>query len=424
MGETCYPSNAEARDSPVHMCNASCGGRDASCLAVAFAILDKAEMFGSARGRVEPTQGGHMHRRSFLAGTAAAATAATLQAASAATEGPFGATGVPLPVPPYQEKPLGPLPNSRYPDPHIESLDKRFKGSVGTGAVERIATGFRWVEGPTYCAAGRYLIFSDIPNNRMMRILEDDNHLSVFRYPSMNSNGNTIDPQGRLVTAEHTGRRITRTELDGTITIVADSYNGKKLNSPNDVVVASDGSIWFTDPTYGVRGYYESLHGEVEQEKHNVFRVDPHSGKISVVVDDFVQPNGICFSPNEKRLYIIDTGISEGPGNPAHIREFDVDLESGKVSNSKVFADNFAPGLTDGMRADVEGNIWCSMGWGDPKEDGVRCYSPAGELLGKIHIPETCANLTFGGIERNRLYIGGQTSVYACYVNTQGAAKP
>jgi gluconolactonase len=365
-----------------------------------------------------------MHRRSFLAGTAAAATAATLQAASAATEGPFGATGVPLPVPPYQEKPLGPLPNSRYPDPHIESLDKRFKGSVGTGAVERIATGFRWVEGPTYCAAGRYLIFSDIPNNRMMRILEDDNHLSVFRYPSMNSNGNTIDPQGRLVTAEHTGRRITRTELDGTITIVADSYNGKKLNSPNDVVVASDGSIWFTDPTYGVRGYYESLHGEVEQEKHNVFRVDPHSGKISVVVDDFVQPNGICFSPNEKRLYIIDTGISEGPGNPAHIREFDVDLESGKVSNSKVFADNFAPGLTDGMRADVEGNIWCSMGWGDPKEDGVRCYSPAGELLGKIHIPETCANLTFGGIERNRLYIGGQTSVYACYVNTQGAAKP
>ena len=197
------------------------------------------------------------------------------------------------------------------------------------------------------------------------------------------------------MTCEHTGRRVTRTELNGTITVIADSYNGKKLNSPNDVVVASNGSIWFTDPTYGVRGWYESLHGEIEQEKHNVFRVDGKTGDITVVVDDFVQPNGICFSPDEKKLYVIDTGISEGPGNPAHIRVFDVDIASGKVSNGKVFAEGFAPGLTDGMCADVEGNIWCSMGWGDPKEDGVRCYSPQGELLGKIHIPETCANVVF-----------------------------
>ncbi len=364
-----------------------------------------------------------MDRRAFLAGSAAAATAATLKAATAAeTEGPFGETGMPTGVPLNEGLPLGPLPDTRYPDKHIESLDKRFKGSVGTGAVERIAHGFRWAEGPAYFAAGRYLVFSDIPNNRMIRFLEDDGHVSVFRYPSLNSNGNTVDYEGRLVTAEHTGRRITRTEHNGTITVIADRYNGKKLNSPNDVVVASNGSIWFTDPTYGVRGWYESLHGEIEQEKHNVFRVDGKTGATTVVVDDFVQPNGICFSPDEKKLYVIDTGISEGPGNPAHIRVFDVDIDSGKVANSKVFADGWAPATTDGMRCDVEGNVWCSMGWGDPKEDGVRCYHADGTLLGKIHTPETVSNIAFGGILRNRLYILGTTSVYACYVNTQGAA--
>jgi gluconolactonase len=363
-----------------------------------------------------------MKRRAFLTASAASATTALVKSAGAATEGPFGETSVPLRS--SEGLPLGPLPNSRYPDTHIESLDKRFKGSVGTGAVERVATGFRWAEGPAYFGGGRYVVFSDIPNNRMMRLLEDDNHLSVFRSPSLNSNGNTVDPQGRLVTCEHSGRRVTRTELNGTITVIADSYNGKKLNSPNDVVVASNGSIWFTDPTYGVRGWYESLHGEIEQDKHNVFRVDGKTGNITVVVDDFVQPNGILFSPDEKKLYVIDTGISEGPGNPSHIRVFDVDIDTGKVSNGKVFAEGFAPGLTDGMRCDVEGNVWCSMGWADPKEDGVRCYSPQGELLGKIHIPETCANLVFGGLLRNRLYICGSTSLYACYVNTQGALKP
>jgi gluconolactonase len=365
-----------------------------------------------------------MNRRAFLAATAAAATTATVKVAAAATEGPFGETGIPLPVPRGEQLPLGPLPNTRYPDTHIEALDKRFKGSVGTGAVERIATGFRWAEGPQYVPAWRCLVVSDIPNNRMMRILEDDNHLSVFRYPSLNSNGNTLDAQGRLISCEHSGRRVVRTEFNGTITVLADRYNGKKLNSPNDVVAASDGSIWFTDPSYGVRGYYEGVHGDIEQEKHNVYRIDPHSGEVTVVVDDFVQPNGICFSPDEKKLYIIDSGISEGPGNPAHIRVFDVDIGSGKVSNGKVFADGFAPGLTDGMRADVDGNIWCSMGWADPKEDGVRCYSPAGELLGKIHLPETVANLSFGGVQRNRLYIAASTSVYACYVNVQGAGMP
>ncbi len=364
-----------------------------------------------------------MNRRAFLAATAStAASAATLKLASAATEGPFGETGVPLPVPPYSELPLGPLPGSHYPDRHIETLDKRFKGVVGTGAVERVATGMRWCEGPAYFRAGRYLIFSDIPNNRMMRLLEDDNHLSVFRTPSLNSNGNTVDPQGRLVTCEHNGRRVTRTELDGTITVIADSYDGKKLNSPNDVVVASNGSIWFTDPNYGIKANYEGIQAQQEQEKHNVFRVDGQTGNITVVVDDFVQPNGIMFSPDEKKLYVIDSGITDG--GPAHIRVFDVDIDAGKVSNGRVFAEGFAPGLTDGMRADVDGNVWCSMGWGDPKEDGVRCYSPEGQLLGKIHTPETVANLTFGGLLRNRLYICGSTSIYAVYVATQGAAHP
>jgi len=362
-----------------------------------------------------------MDRRKFLAASAAAATVAVAKAANAATEGPFGETGVPLPVPPSGQLPLGPLPDTRYPDKHIESLDKRFPGGPGTGGVERVATGFRWTEGPAYFAAGRYLIFSDIPNNRMMRLLEDDNHLSVFRYPSLNSNGNTVDPQGRLVSCEHTGRRVTRTEFDGTITVIADKYNGKKLNSPNDVVVASDGSIWFTDPTYGVRGWYESLHGEIEQSKHNVFRVDPNTGDVKVVIDDFVQPNGILLSPDEKKLYIIDTGISEGPGNPAHIRSFDVDIGSGTLRNGKVFV-KFDNVLMDGMRCDVHGNVWCAGGWFDPKEDGVRCYAPDGTLLGKIHLPETAGNLVFGGVQRNRLYIMASTSVYACYVNTQGAA--
>ena len=183
-------------------------------------------------------------------------------------------------------------------------------------AVERVATGFRWAEGPVYFPAGRYVLFSDIPNNRIMRFSEDDGHVSVFRQPSMNSNGNTIDREGRLITCEHSGRRVTRTELDGSITIIADKYNGKKLNSPNDVVVAADGSIWFCDPAYGIGGYYEGIKAEPEQEKKNVYRVDPKSGDIKVVVDDFVEPNGICFSPDEKKLYIMRYRLHGRAGQP------------------------------------------------------------------------------------------------------------
>ena len=362
-------------------------------------------------------------RRTLLKGAAAlAATAATATAASAASERPLGETAVRLRD--TQPMPLGPLPGTRYPDAHIEALDKSFKGSPGTGAVERLATGFRWAEGPVYFPAGRYVLFSDIPNNRIMRYSEDDGHLSVYRQPSMNSNGNTIDREGRLITCEHSGRRVTRTELDGSITVIADKYQGKKLNAPNDVVVASNGTIWFTDPGYGIKGDYEGLKEPFEQDKHNVFRVDPKTGDIKVVADDFVMPNGIALSPDEKKLYVIDTGLTEGEGNPAWIRVFDVDTDQGKLSNSKVFANDFAPGFTDGMRVDTDGNVWCSMGWGDPKEDGVRCYNPEGHLIGKVHLPETVANLCFGGQQRNRLYICGSTSLYGLYTSATGALKP
>jgi gluconolactonase len=373
----------------------------------------------------------NVDRRTLLKGAAAlAATAVTMKAASAATVTPFGQTGATtLSTDPL---PLGPLPGSRYPDSHLESLKKPkvsfgpggFPAFAGTMAVERVATGFRWAEGPVYFPAGRYVLFSDIPNNRIMRFSEDDGHLSVFRQPSMNSNGNTIDREGRLITCEHSGRRVTRTELDGSITIIADKYNGKKLNSPNDAVVASDGSIWFTDPVYGIGGYYEGVKAEPEQEKHNVYRVDPKSGDVKVVVDDFVEPNGIAFSPDEKKLYVLDTGFTDGPDNPSHIRVFDLDVGGGKVSNSKVFAEMPKPSITDGVRCDTEGRIWCSVGWGDPNEDGVRCYTRDGDLLGKIHIPETVANLCFGGQQRNRLYICGSTSLYAVYTSVQGALKP
>jgi gluconolactonase len=372
-----------------------------------------------------------LHRRSLIKGAAAlAATAVTMTAASAATVTPLGQTGAPTPS--TEQLPLGPLPGSRYPDSHLESLKKPkvsfgptgFPAFAGTMAVERVATGFRWAEGPVYFAAGRYVLFSDIPNNRIMRFSEDDGHLSVYRQPAMNSNGNTIDREGRLITCEHSGRRVTRTELDGSITIIADKYNGKKLNSPNDAVVASDGSIWFTDPVYGIGGFYEGIKAEPEQEKHNVYRVDPKSGDVKVVVDDFVEPNGLALSPDEKKLYVCDTGFTDGPDNPSHIRVFDLDVGAGKLSNSKVFADMPKPSITDGVRCDTDGRVWCSVGWGDPNEDGVRCYTKDGDLLGKIHIPETVANLCFGGQQRNRLYICGSTSLYAVYTSVQGAMKP
>jgi gluconolactonase len=314
--------------------------------------------------------------------------------------------------------PLGNLPDSRYPDPHIERLDPRFTYRQGNAAVERIATGFRWAEGPAYFRDGGYLLFSDIPNNRIMRWLEEDGHLSVFCAPSNYSNGNTRDREGRLVTCEHDTRRVTRTELDGRITVLLDRYDNKPLNAPNDVVVASDGAVWFTDPGYGIDGPYEGHKAQAELPC-NVYRLDPATGAATVVAGDFVRPNGLCFSPDESLLYIVDSGVSHG--GPAHIRVFQVD--GSRLHNGRVFAD-FKPGMTDGIRCDVDGNVWCSMGWGDPAEDGVRCYAPNGDLIGKIHLPEACANLCFGGRKKDRLFMCASTSVYALYVNDQGALRP
>lgn len=314
---------------------------------------------------------------------------------------------------------LGILPDTSYPDHRIETLDKRFIYHQRNAAVERIATGFRWAEGPVYFRDGGYLLWSDIPNNRILRWLEDDEHVSVFRAQSNNANGNTRDREGRLVTCEHGARRVTRTELDGTITVIMDAFNGKRLNAPNDVAVTADGAVWFTDPGYGILGNYEGDKAAFEVPVAT-YRIDPQTGRSSVVADDFVRPNGLAFSPDEKKLYIVDSGITHG--GPAHIRAFDVDGPS--IKNGRIFAEDFAPGLTDGLRVDVDGNLWCSMGWGDPRENGVRCYTAQGELIGKVRLPEPCANLCFGGKKKNRLFMTASTSVYALYVDAQGALTP
>jgi gluconolactonase len=306
-----------------------------------------------------------------------------------------------------------------YPDLDIQSLDKRFTLSVGNAAIERIATGCRWCEGPVYFRDLRCLIWSDVANDRMMQWNEEDGAVSVFRQPSNYANGNTRDNEGRLITCEQDTRRVTRTEHDGTITVLMSHYQGKPLNSPNDVVVARDGAIWFTDPGYGISGNYESSAQRPFELPTNVYRIDARSGAGTVVADDFVRPNGLAFSPDEKHVYLIDSGLAFG--GPSHMRIFDV--EGGRLKNGRVFA-QFQPGITDGVRTDMAGNVWCSYGWGDPKEDGVRCYAPTGDLIGKIHLPETTANLTFGGPKRNRLFICASTSVYSVYLNDIGAQTP
>jgi gluconolactonase len=315
--------------------------------------------------------------------------------------------------------PLGNLPDWHYPDPRVAALDKRFKARIGHAAIERIATGCRWAEGPVYVRDGGYLLWNDIPNNRMLRWLEDDGHVSVFRRPSHYANGNTRDRTGRLITCEHDTRRLTRTEPDGTLTVLMDHFQGKPLNAPNDAIVATDGAIWFTDPGYGILGQYEGHRAEAELPPR-VYRLDAVTGEARIVADSLGKPNGLAFSPDEQRLYITDTGITHG--GPANIRVFDVN--DGHLSRERIFAEGFAPGLTDGLRVDIEGNVWCSMGWSDPAESGVRCYTPDGKLIGKIHLPETCSNLCFGGKKRNRLFMTASTSVYALYVETQGAMWP
>ncbi|WP_230530835.1 SMP-30/gluconolactonase/LRE family protein [Microvirga roseola] len=293
-------------------------------------------------------------------------------------------------------------------------LDERFRNLViPTARLEKLAEGCRWAEGPAYFPAGRYLVWSDVPNDRMMRYDETSNAVSVFRAPSGYSNGNTVDRQGRLMTCEHGNRRVTRTEHDGSITVIASHYQGKRLNSPNDVVVRSDGSIWFTDPAYGIDSDYEGHKAQSEMGGCHVYRVDPQSGDIAVVADDFVRPNGIAFSPNEKRLYVADTGATHVVDGPRHIRAFDL-TDSGSLTGGGVFA-TCTDGLFDGFRLDEAGRIWASAG------DGVHCYDPGGTLLGKVLVPEIVANVVFGGVKRNRLYICATTSLYAIMLPVNGA---
>jgi len=308
------------------------------------------------------------------------------------------------------------MPTGRYPDPAVQVLAPAFeKYRLALAAVERIASGSRWAEGPVWFGDGRYLLWSDIPNNRILKWEEETGIVSVYRSPSGNANGNTRDRQGRLVSCEHGGRRITRTEYDGSITVLMDSFDGKRLNSPNDIVVKSDGSIWFTDPPFGIAGYYQGEQAPQELPER-VYRLDPTTGKATVVADDISGPNGLAFSPDERTLYVI-----ESRARPRRIRALALDADGKRLDDSRVLIDA-GPGTPDGFRVDVDGNLWCGWGMGTPELDGVRVFSPEGEAIGHISLPERCANLCFGGRHRNRLLMASCTSIYSLYVNTQGAA--
>jgi gluconolactonase len=306
----------------------------------------------------------------------------------------------------------------RYPDPAVETLDARFgKYVLGSAALERLYTGARWTEGPVWFGDGRYLLFSDIPNNRMLKWCEIEQSVTTFRTNSSNSNGNTRDRQGRLLTCEHGSRAVTRTEHDGTITILADSFEGKRLNAPNDVVVHPDGGVWFTDPGYGILWNYEGSKADFELPT-NVYRISPDLGELIVVAPDLEKPNGLCFSPDYTRLYISDTGVTHKMDHPRVIESYDV-VGSSALTNRQVFYD-MGDAMSDGFRCDVDGNIWTSAGWSGEGGDGVVVLTSSGEKIGMIHTPEPVSNLCFGGVKRNRLFITAGQSLYSIYTDAQG----
>jgi gluconolactonase len=307
-------------------------------------------------------------------------------------------------------------PSERYPDPAIRILDKSFeKYVVVLASVERLSTGYRWAEGPVWFGDARCLLWSDIPNNRIMRWDEETGQTTIYRRPSNYANGNTRDRQGRLVTAEH-GRRVTRTEYDGRITVLLDRFDGKPLNSPNDVVVKSDDSIWFTDMPAGISGNYQ---GEAaKQELPNaVYRIDGKTGRATVVTSGEVErPNGLAFSPDENKLYVIESGTV-----PRKVYAFDVVGDGMKLANGRVLITTEREGTPDGFRVDIDGNLWCGWGMGSAELDGVRIFNPQGQPIGFIALPERCANVCFGGPKGNRLFMAASHSVYSLYVNTLGA---
>ena len=306
----------------------------------------------------------------------------------------------------------------QYPDPDIVPLDDRFRRyMVGNTVIRRLHFGTFWAEGPAWNGVGRYLVWSDIPNNVQMRWIEDDGRVTVFRNPSGFSNGNTFDYEGRQLSCEHGGRRVARYEANGTITVIADKFEGKRLNSPNDLAVHPDGGIWFTDPIYGIRGNYEGFKADSELPMA-VYRVDGKTGKIEKMTDELGGPNGICFSPDYKRVYVADTGA------PREIRVWDTDGKS--IRNGKRFVQLDIPGtgqpsFADGIRCDVDGNIWVGAGWVGDGYDGVHIFAPDGTRIGQILLPEICSNVCFGGPKRNRLFMTGSQSLYAVYLEAQGA---
>ncbi len=307
-------------------------------------------------------------------------------------------------------------PSERYPDPAIKSLDPSFnKYRLFNAGVERLASGMRWCEGPVYFGDARCLLWSDIPNNRIMCWDEETGAVSVYRKPSNNANGNTRDRQGRLVTCEHDTRRVTRTEYDGSITALMDQFDGKRLNSPNDISVKSDDSIWFSDPPFGILGNYQGTPAKIELPS-NIYRLDPRSGQATVVEGALSRPNGVVFSPDESKCYIEDSGSS-----PRHIYAYDVVDNGAGLANKRVLIAADPDGTPDGFRCDVDGNLWCGWGMGRPELDGVKVFNPEGKPIGFIALPERCANLCFGGPRRNRLFMTASHSVYSLYVNTQGA---